>query len=56
MSQVFFWKGKKYKQFMRVRYDKKSPITCYEFPQGPYLDMPAGRDVKPVLRGNNPPV
>jgi len=51
-NQKFYWKGKKWRQVIRLKVDpvKAFTICCAEHPQGDWIDMPAGRIVKPVIR------
>ena len=47
----FYWRGDRYRQFMRPKKAKGAfKVVCYQPPQGPYVDMPGGRDVKPIIR------
>lgn len=51
----FYWKGKRYRQFIRPRPEHQPKrafkITCYlTGEQSDYVDMPSGREVKPVVR------
>jgi hypothetical protein len=53
----FFWKGSRYTQVIRPKKPKgKFLITCRPTrnPCGEWLDMPAGRKVKPVLKFVSP--
>ncbi len=49
----FYWQGNRYVQFIRPKVNPKGKfeITCYlkTDPCREYIDMPAGREVKPVL-------
>ena len=50
-GQDFYWKGKRYRQFIRPKYPEGAfKVTCYQPPQGECVGMPSGRDVKPVVR------
>lgn len=47
----FYWKGDRYKQFLRSKDKKsKSKVMCYKLydPYGGYFYMPLNRKVKPV--------
>jgi len=48
----FYWKGVRYKQFIRPKKPKGkfTVLCCVAFGEGEYIDMPAGRKVKPVVR------
>lgn len=49
----FYWKGDRWKQFIRAKDVKsKGYVVCYKFcdPCGPRVDMPLGRTVKPVIK------
>lgn len=49
----FYWKGKRYKQFMRPKHPTgKFTVICYlaRSPDNEYIDMPSGRLIKPVVR------
>jgi len=49
----FYWKGERYVQCIKAK-KPNSGATCYKknSPSGPFWDMPAGRIVKPVIRGD----
>jgi len=54
MYDRFYWKGKKYKIFMKKKMTKKAyKIAVYEYPQGKIIDMPSYRQVKLVIRWSN---
>lgn len=50
----FYWKGVRYKQVIRPKglYGKGFTVVCVEAksPLKPWVDMPSGRTVKPVVR------
>jgi hypothetical protein len=47
----FYWKGDRYRQFVRPKKSNGAfKVTCYQPPQGECVDMPSGRDVKPIVR------
>nr|WP_136252853.1 hypothetical protein [Ningiella ruwaisensis] len=48
----FFWKGQKYMQVLRPKKPESNKfyVVCAPLPQGEWLDMPAGRKVKPIIR------
>jgi hypothetical protein len=53
----FYWKGDRYKQVIRPKTKKKVfSVTCRRArdPMAPWVQMPSGRVVKPVVRlGDN---
>jgi hypothetical protein len=49
----FYWKGKRYRQVIRPKVmPRKCIIVCCitKDPCADWVDMPAGREVKPVLK------
>lgn len=53
VSDVFFWEGKKYTIFLKLKKDFGIYylIPCLEYPMlGECVDMPSNRIVKPVVR------
>lgn len=54
-DQKFYWKGKKYKQFIRPKnpISNSYKISCYALPQGDFEWFPSGRKVKPIVRIEN---
>lgn len=51
----FYWKGKRYKQIIRPKNPKgKFVVVCYPVkePCSDYINMPAGRIIKPVITVN----
>jgi len=51
----FYWRGNRYTQVIRPKKpNNKFSILCRLFadPCGEYIDMPAGRKVKPVVKLN----
>lgn len=47
----FYWKGDRYRQFVKPKKAKGAfKVTCYQPPMGKYIQMPSGRDVKPIIR------
>ena len=53
MTSRFYWKGKKYKIFMKMKSPPKAyKIPVYEYPQGPVIDMPSNRQVKEIIQIN----
>ena len=55
-GDLFLWKGRKYKIFLKLKHPTKAyKIPCYEPPQGECVDMPSGRKVKPIIRITNNP-
>ena len=47
----FYWKGDRYRQFVRPKFPEGAfTIVCYKPPQGLHVDMPSGRNVKPIIR------
>lgn len=49
----FYWKGDRYKQVIRPKaISGKCVIVCRpkNDPCGDWIDMPAGREVKPVIK------
>ncbi len=51
----FYWKGKRYRKFIQPRPEfmpkKAFKIPCYLVrEQAYYIDMPSGREVKPMVR------
>lgn len=52
IDQKFYWKGKKYKQWLKPKnMDRAYGAPVYECPLGDTVYMPSGRKVKPVIRG-----
>lgn len=54
----FYWKGDRYRQFIRMRslpnLPKPKTVTCYKlYEHDGYIEMPLGRKVKPVIRIEN---
>lgn len=51
-GQKFYWKGKKWKAVIAPKNPSKKTyqIMCAEYPQGPWVKMPSGRKVKPVIK------
>jgi hypothetical protein len=51
----FYWKGERYTQVVRPKFPRgKFNIVCRpSFGQGEWIDMPGGREVKPVFRIGN---
>lgn len=52
----FFWGGKKWVSVLRPKKPinpNKYKIVCAEYPQGGWVDMPANRKVKPIVRVDN---
>jgi hypothetical protein len=51
-DQLFYWSGRKWKQMVRLKIDPPRAFTicCAEHPQGGWVDMPSGRNVKPIIR------
>ena len=52
VSDRFYWKGKKYQIFLKIKHPKGAyKIPCFDWPMpGEIIDMPSGRKVKPVVR------
>lgn len=50
----FYWKGKKYRQILRIKNPPKGKfaVICQLLsnPQSKWMSFPAGRVVKPVIR------
>jgi len=47
----FYWQGNRYRQFFRPKNPEgEFKVVCYQPTQGEYVEMPSGRDVKPVVR------
>ena len=51
----FYWKGDRWRQFVRAKVLPSMPkpriVTCYKlYEQTGYVDMPLGRKVKPVIK------
>ena len=57
----FYWKGQRYKQVIRPKKqyvkNKAFKIVCCLSPTygEPWVDMPSGREVKPVIKTVNAP-
>lgn len=50
VSDRFYWKGQKYQIFLKVKHPIGAyKIPCMEWPQGKTIDMPSGRQVKPII-------
>jgi len=49
----FYWKGKRYRQFMRPKFPEGNfTVLCYlaKSYDNPIVKMPGGRLIKPVVR------
>lgn len=54
----FYWKGTRYRQLIRPKKPKgKFKVTCFVSGDwgGDLIDMPSGREVKPVIKAVNTP-
>lgn len=55
-SCEFYWKGERYTQVIRPRVTKgKFTVVCRlsKTFDGDWVDMPGGREIKPVIRGDS---
>ncbi|WRQ13068.1 hypothetical protein [Vibrio phage vB_VpM-pA2SJ1] len=55
-GSLFWWKGKKWVSLIRPKNPinpNKYEIVCGEHPQGDWVNMPANRKVKPIIRIKN---
>lgn len=54
-GEKFYWKGKKWVKVIEPKHPKGKAykLVCAQHPQGPWVDMPSGRKVKPIIRIKN---
>ncbi len=54
----FWWKGGKYSKFIQPKQMPKKAfiIPCFCYATHDLIDMPSGREVKPIIRLNKKPL